>query len=117
MNNQHRQPDSLDALFSTARDTEAYLPDDLFSDRVISALPDTGGRGLSGWKKNGLIIGFATVGTVTAATLMPAISLPVNELITGITSLSIGVKALFAMAAGLFGLSALTLWASHRELI
>ena len=117
MNDHDKQPDSLDALFRAARNTEAYLADDGFSDRVMTSLPTTSGHNLTSWKKNTLIIGSAALGSATAAMLTPAINLPVGEILASFSSFSIGAGLLLSVTAGLFCLSGLALWVNHKELI
>ena len=115
--NDDKEFDSLDALFSAARSNEAYLPDDGFSDQVMGSLPRRSGSTLTDWKKNTLIISSAVLGSATAATLIPAIQVPVADLLASVPPLSFGVTTLLAAAAALFGLTGLTLWANHKELI
>ncbi|MDM3871169.1 hypothetical protein QSV34_07335 [Porticoccus sp. W117] len=116
-NHSNSQPDALDALFSSARTTEPYLRDDGFSDNVIADLPAQPGSRLSAGKKNGIILGSAVLGTGCAAALLPSFAAPANQWLAQISSITIGLPALAAIAAGLLVAAGTVIWANYREWI
>ena len=109
------QTDFLDALFNSAKDTEPYLKDDGFSDKVIATLPAN--KPLSNGKKNALIMGSAVMGSACAAAMMPSLGSTIGQLFTQTFSVALGIPALAAIAGGLLVISGAVIWANHREWI
>ncbi|WIO73038.1 hypothetical protein QP938_06860 [Porticoccaceae bacterium LTM1] len=118
MKDHSQQPDSLDALFATAREQEKHLPDDGFSGGVMAAIAHKQiNKGISLWQKNALIMILTATGSALAATIFSNSVSDFKSSLASLLSFHLGSLSLMVAAAALFAIMAAALWADKKEII
>ena len=98
-----KDQDSIDMMFKNLRESEPYLPGEDFMAAVMAELPQP--VVLPAWKKNVLLLTATVIGSGLAASILPAGAIPVNEIISQLTTQIVNLKTLAIAGVAIFALA------------
>ena len=107
-----KDQDSIDMMFKNLRESEPYLPGEDFMAAVMAELPQP--VVLPAWKKNVLLLTATVIGSGLAASILPAGAIPVNEIISQLTTQIVNLKTLAIAGVAIFALGGSAIWADSQ---